>query len=370
MNVRCCRVITIGIVSHYGVHHGNMFRSSVAASRKQISITIVAAAFCVSGVFVSSSVTTASAAELEPIDDPGCSRHTNSNGNVVLDMDSCLATNYIPDVAGADAESQRMAFEMFKKTMKFCATDPTGVQLRAGGWAPITEDVDYAHWESDSVEAKLGPPPYANADVVISNSDQPHGAVSMGFTGKTIQILWGSFDFPYLGTIIHAHNHAGHDWEMLHINCRPTIEEMFEFTLSPSTVPEDPSVFTEALRKAETGGIAAVSSQIAARGGDKISGIASALPSQLDVPSPASVVASTPTAVTPTGTNPSVGSNRTGTITAAPASSTAGPRVAPAGREGSTTPAAQRRKGRIIPGSPDGSLPSSSRLNDGLSGTR
>lgn len=185
-----------------------------------------------------------------------CSQYTSSTGNIVLDEGECLDLRYVPDVVNADAESQRIALGLFIGTMSACANYHTPDQITSAGYSkPDGENLPWQHYGSDH------PQTLDDIDAMIEESYLPPDVVVFTENGEIAQTMFSGTDIANLGSIPQLHDHRGEKWEMLHINCKPTIEEAFRYGGSDPQ-PTDPSVYLDAMNRAQTGGIAAVSTQM------------------------------------------------------------------------------------------------------------
>lgn len=232
-----------------------MFSAVNRTRRTRTIVAVAAAASLVAFGWLGQSSNTASAAPA----DPDCNRYTSDTGNVISSYEDCVGIGYVPDVAGADAQSQAVAFDIFKNALTFCTQYPDYKALEAAGWWGEKGLEQGSHWRNPEPDAN-GSTIATTADVIAAAA-YPNAAVVGEPNARTSQLMWEGTPIANIGTIprIHDHEH-GQRHEMLHIQCAPTMEEMFGFEQLNHIVEVEE--LSAALNAAETGGIAAVSTQI------------------------------------------------------------------------------------------------------------
>lgn len=246
-----------------------------------LRLAVVASAIAASSLAINS----VQASALAPYD-PGCKTGIGPTGNVVF-HDSCDGQSYVPDVAAADAQSQQIAFDIWRNVMQFCIAHPDGASLKAAGFQELPND---NHWSRDGVA-----PPSTTSEVIEYAKKPGTAPVGGNINGadSTIGIVvstdWAKLNgIGYVGSIppVHTHEHdLGAGGEMLHVWCEPTIEEAFEFDWPGDEERATTSELVAALQLADSGGIAAVSSQLGASGGAAVAN-QEPKPTQAQAPEP------------------------------------------------------------------------------------
>jgi hypothetical protein len=267
---------------------------SKARFRRNIVAFFSVLALSTTGLAVSFFNQSVSASPANPVTAFDCQRYTTEQGNVVLQEEDCLGKKYVPDVANADAESQRIALGLFMGTMQACAQYLTMDDILAGGYNRTDPDgTEWQHWNSDK------PQTITDVNAMIEQSANPPDVVLKSDVGQIAQTMFDGRGIAYLGSIPQIHNHGDSDHEMLHINCKPTIEDAFRYGYSePQSV--DASVYLDAYEAARTGGISAVSAQMG-----MTPGLGAAAPATAsDATAPAAAAPTAPAATQPAVTAP------------------------------------------------------------------
>lgn len=239
-----------------------MFEVSVGrrSTKKWLAAAVVGTVVATGGMYSAMSPASAAAEQ--------CATLQGDTGNVVYDAMQCDGESYVPDVAGADAESQEIAFGIYKSILRYCVAYPTLGDLRAIGFDEGRESDGTHHFNPTNGKDPSTTEEFMNFTVpytaMISGGDDD-GARNGGI------MSYQDSGFPYIGSIPRTHRHTdeggSNSNEMFHAWCQPTIEEAFYY--DESNVDNVPSVevLQDALNRAETGGIAAVSSQLAGGAG-------------------------------------------------------------------------------------------------------
>ncbi len=224
-------------------------QTKFARSNKAAIAVSLAGVVLLTGIYTQTGVSNAA----EP-----CPTVENQSGNIVFDAENC-DSDFTPDIKGADAESQEIALNIYMGALKFCIAHPTLADIKKAGYSRN----DGSHWfKEGGTQPSTTEEFYDLMDPATAMVEEPYEDDSSRIAGYMVYKYEG---FPYIGKIPRTHRHTkdnNPNDEMYHTYCKLTVEEAFKYKESNASNTPSIAELQAALQKAETGGIAAVSSQL------------------------------------------------------------------------------------------------------------